>query len=459
MAAAEARAAWQRTANRCFVQEDAKRAPKLACCSSSSSRPESNGDAPCGPDIPISNFMPLNWNTAHSNLPPDTKWWLQLQPNFTYQKDVGNEQLNVADAELKTMRDWPEVPTSKYSVDSHFRLSKGDPAAWITEAGVQPLKAMNCRPRQPLNDKTGIGELHYLEEEMMDWEPIDLLLSNSPEKCFSDAETAWTGGDKVEPWWRTADKDELASLVAQKSLEHVENCDLPRPQKMNVSWGPLTGLECFHCDEIFCSSLHQKVCGELCSSVDCSELKTDSKSIDQKNFSYHEVAHSLKDSEKLSSDSYNSSTNKDPVKNMYTTESDPSKAQLLEALRHSQTRAREAERAAQLAYTEKEHIVKLFFTQTSQLFACKQWLQLLQLETLYLQLKSKDHQISALFPVLPWMPPKVKQRKGGRKGTRRKMRPQKYDIGRYALAFAVGLGLVGAGLLLGWTLGWLFPSF
>ncbi|GAB2269546.1 hypothetical protein Dimus_004465 [Dionaea muscipula] len=37
MAAAEMRAGWQRTANRCFVQEDAKRAPKLACCQSSSS--------------------------------------------------------------------------------------------------------------------------------------------------------------------------------------------------------------------------------------------------------------------------------------------------------------------------------------------------------------------------------------------------------------------------------------
>ncbi|KAJ1413759.1 hypothetical protein SESBI_19250 [Sesbania bispinosa] len=35
MAGAEARALWQRTANRCFVQEDAKRAPKLACCQSS----------------------------------------------------------------------------------------------------------------------------------------------------------------------------------------------------------------------------------------------------------------------------------------------------------------------------------------------------------------------------------------------------------------------------------------
>ncbi|KAK3194600.1 hypothetical protein Dsin_025910 [Dipteronia sinensis] len=36
MAVAEARAVWQRTANCCFVLED-KRAPKLACCQSSSS--------------------------------------------------------------------------------------------------------------------------------------------------------------------------------------------------------------------------------------------------------------------------------------------------------------------------------------------------------------------------------------------------------------------------------------
>ncbi|KAG2714911.1 hypothetical protein I3760_03G050700 [Carya illinoinensis] len=35
MVVAEARAAWQRAANRCFVQEDAERAPKLACCQSS----------------------------------------------------------------------------------------------------------------------------------------------------------------------------------------------------------------------------------------------------------------------------------------------------------------------------------------------------------------------------------------------------------------------------------------
>ncbi|KAI7997479.1 hypothetical protein LOK49_LG10G01108 [Camellia lanceoleosa] len=59
MAAAEARAAWQRTTNRCFVQEDAKRAPKLACCPSASS---SSKQVDAGPA-----------NTADGHANPNTK--------------------------------------------------------------------------------------------------------------------------------------------------------------------------------------------------------------------------------------------------------------------------------------------------------------------------------------------------------------------------------------------------
>lgn len=145
------------------------------------------------------------------------------------------------------------------------------------------------------------------------------------------------------------------------------------------------------------------------------------------------------------------------------TDNDPSKAQLLEALRHSQTRAREAEKAAKQAHEEKEHIISLFLRQASQLFAYKQWFHLLQLENLYSQIKNKDHPISTLFPVtLPWTPYKAKkQRKSWQKATkgRRGKRAQpRYDISKYAVAFALGLSLVGAGLLLGWTIGWMLPT-
>lgn len=139
---------------------------------------------------------------------------------------------------------------------------------------------------------------------------------------------------------------------------------------------------------------------------------------------------------------------------------DPSKAQLLEALCHSQTRAREAEQAAKEAHIEKEHIVSLFLRQASQLFAYKQWFYLLQLESLYYQIKNKENPISTIFPVtLPWTPYKArKQRKNWQKGRRGKQARPRYEISKYAVAFALGLSLVGAGLLLGWTIGWMLPT-
>lgn len=140
---------------------------------------------------------------------------------------------------------------------------------------------------------------------------------------------------------------------------------------------------------------------------------------------------------------------------------DTNKRKLLEALRHSQTRAREAEKAAKQAYTEKEHVVKLIFKQASQLFAYKQWLYLLQLENLYNQIKT--NKITPALPSSPWHVPRRKTRRNlpSKKKSREKqgigVPSCKHDnIGKYAVAFAVGLGLVGAGLLLGWTVGWMF---
>ncbi|KAJ0817285.1 hypothetical protein HanPI659440_Chr00c07g0717681 [Helianthus annuus] len=69
MAAAEARAAWQRTANRYFVQEDAKRAPKLACVppSSSSSSSLSKQTNPRPPTTGITDFAPPEINSMYSS--------------------------------------------------------------------------------------------------------------------------------------------------------------------------------------------------------------------------------------------------------------------------------------------------------------------------------------------------------------------------------------------------------
>lgn len=141
-------------------------------------------------------------------------------------------------------------------------------------------------------------------------------------------------------------------------------------------------------------------------------------------------------------------------------ENTQNRAELLKALHHSQTRAREAENEAKQAYTEKEHITTLFFRQASQLFAYKQWLRLLQLENLCLQLKCKNQPISCIIPTsAPWVPYKGRQRNNGqRRAGKRKHGRSRYEISKGAVAFALGWGLAGAGFLLGWTMGWLFRA-
>ena len=116
MAAAEARAAWQRAANRCLVQEDRKRAPKLACCPSSAEQQHgtNNGNCRTAEDRPISNFMPLSWNPMNSNLPPDVRWRVQLQPNFGIQKDLASERICCLGRDIvvvwKTTAGWRIAP-------------------------------------------------------------------------------------------------------------------------------------------------------------------------------------------------------------------------------------------------------------------------------------------------------------------------------------------------------------
>lgn len=130
---------------------------------------------------------------------------------------------------------------------------------------------------------------------------------------------------------------------------------------------------------------------------------------------------------------------------------DISRAELLEALCHSQTRAREAENMAQQACDEKDHVVNLFFRQASYLFAYRQWLQMLQLETLCLQLRSKNQLSSFASP--------ANSRKNRGRPVKKRPRKPRCHVSKYVIAIALGMSLAGAGLLVGLTIGWIFPAF
>ncbi|XVF22357.1 hypothetical protein REPUB_Repub12eG0165700 [Reevesia pubescens] len=439
MAAAEARAVLQRTANRCFVQEDAKRAPKLACCQSSSSSKQADSN-PTGAadtrDHPAVGFMPLNRNPSYSNLPPDMRWWLQMQPSYGPQKGLTNEQLNSLEDEVESL---------KAEINSPSKVSR------VQQQDAQDAFGVD-RKR---NNGYSLDSTETMKNcEFSEMESVECHVSKKTNDFYNDPESPWVGGGKAEPWWRTTDKDELASLVAQKSLDFIENCDLPPPQKMHVRRYSRACSGSFDGDEV--SSLAWKSqTGPLPSPIINAHASPDSVR------THGRQMFSVGEGKMQCASGTSFSTNEKDIMEQFT-ESDPNKAQLLEALRHSQTRAREAEKAAKQACEEKEHVIKLFFKQASQLFAYKQWFQMLQLEALYVQIKNNEQPVSTLFPVvLPWTPyngrklRKSCQKAGkGRRGKRGHPRP---DMTKYAVAFALGLSLVGAGLLLGWTVGWMLP--
>ncbi|CAL5195047.1 unnamed protein product [Lathyrus oleraceus] len=418
MAAAEARTLWQRTANRCFVQEDAKRAPKLACRQSSSatSKLVDAGVTNTADESDCAAVKSAHFSSKSSfcNPSPDPRWWLhsqsQSQPSYGYQKGLTNEKLSALEKEVETLIATDESKGSSKSSLAFLELKD-------------------------------VMEKH----EKMENDSIACSLASKKTKDFSsEPDYSWIEGDKAEPWWRMADRDELASFVSHKSFNHIENCDLPPPKKKHLS-------------------------GYSCSSVITNDdkKKTASYNLEAESGRFSNSKKGPSANEGLlyfaSAKSSSDTAILDDVKqSIQISEGDTSKAQLMEALCHSQTRAREAEEAAKQAYAEKEHIVTLIFKQASQLFAYKQLIKLLQLETLCNQIKNNDQSTSTLFPVaLPWTSDerrKSRKRKQTYSSGRRDRKGKgNCDITTYAVAIALGLSLVGAGLLLGWTVGWMSP--
>ncbi|XP_045794893.1 uncharacterized protein LOC123889553 [Trifolium pratense] len=414
MAAAEARTLWQRTANRCFVQEDAKRAPKLACRQSSCAAsqlvdpgPVNTADASDGAAINATHF---NIKSSFSHPSSDPRWWLHLQPNHGYKKGLTNEKLSALEEEVETLIASDE---SKFS----------------------------CKNSLAFPELMDVMSKH----EIMEIDSIACSVSSKQTNDFSmEPDYSWIESDKAEPWWRTTDIDELASFVSHKSLNHIENCDLPPPKKKHLTGYP---------------------CSRVITNDD--KIKTASYNLEGKSGRFSNSKQGPSANEGLlyfASAKFSSHTpiHEDVKQSEQSSEGNTSKTQLMEALCHSQTRAREAEEAAKQAYAEKEHIIALIFKQASQLFAYKQLIKLLQLETLFNQITNNDQSTSTLFPVsLPWMSyehRKSRKRKQTYSNSRRDREGKSNcDITTYAVAIALGLSLVGAGLLLGWTVGWMSP--
>ncbi|KAL0452404.1 UNVERIFIED_CONTAM: hypothetical protein Slati_1218500 [Sesamum latifolium] len=310
------------------------------------------------------------------------------------------------------------------------------------------------------------------DADLIDLDSCTCLLLERPKKLSSDMDSDWIGLKKIEPWWHAADQDDLASLVSQTSSAHVRNHDHPGIDSMHSE---KVADKCVNCFDQFQGQfrnkerklLHVADCTqanlasvedtEFSYMADCTEGNLDSFSMDKSLGKQGLMERILQESGgTFSRDSCNTAK-VDSSHSQKPRSGDLSRTELLEALCHSQTRAREAEKLAQEACDEKDHVINLFFQQASCLFAYRQWLRMLQLETLCLHLRSKD-QLSSFTP--PAIRSKnMTLRRNRNKGPKKKPGKHRCHINKYAIAFAVGLSLAGAGFLVGWTIAWLFPAF
>ncbi|XP_037441057.1 uncharacterized protein LOC119309067 [Triticum dicoccoides] len=464
MAAAEARAAWQRAANRCLFQEDAKRAPKLACCPPTMQQHEANSGNPTSPrDCHIPNFMHLNWNPMNSNQPIDA-WFLQLQPNFGCHKVLSGDHLNYMGGEATAKKVDSFSPISTLDDINTKKSECPSELPWmVSTAFMKQTSEAPCEgcPQTSLKCRGNPNDFLHEDKEVMDFKTFDPLFPKKPKKACYEMDPPWEQERKCQPWWQVADEEGLASLVAERAMQHIENNDLPKPtQIVRIHGAKLNGHE------------NKDGCGNSLSSsgkesrpqphdtMMCSYSLSSTNETNSSDGGGWQQSHK-NDAHGGTQDSYSSGDHTPGSKPTYQNQKDAERAQLLDALRHSQTRAREAEVAAKNAHDEKDHVVKLLFRQASHLFACKQWLKMLQLENICLQLRLKEHQIAAMFPELPWtvMKEEKAEPEEGRKGRAKKKGRRQSKEGGFckAIMFAVGVGIVGAGLLLGWTFGWLLP--
>lgn len=285
MAAAAARGNWQRVTDHWSTQEDALRASKLSHNPSSSSKLDSDcspGDAAKGLDHSVPGFM-HDEKYSNAELRTEKKWWLHLQPNCGHTNNYAKDQLNVLDAECRVYSTATENQDLKLTGEKQLNEECDIQTYLNTATGyfvdsprkaflacmendqddrMQELKAIMRDDLQKTPMKKEMEEFWYADEHLLDLNPCNCLVHEQSEKLYSELDSHWIRVEKSEPWWRTTDKDDLASLVSSKKLEQFENCDLPRPQTKHYQSGPSECVQCFNQDMVP-ASLDQKAEKEI----------------------------------------------------------------------------------------------------------------------------------------------------------------------------------------------------
>eukprot|EP00252_Welwitschia_mirabilis_P005305 TRINITY_DN15810_c0_g1_i1.p1 TRINITY_DN15810_c0_g1~~TRINITY_DN15810_c0_g1_i1.p1 ORF type:complete len:250 (-),score=54.81 TRINITY_DN15810_c0_g1_i1:1054-1803(-) len=245
MAAAEARAAWQRTANRYFMQEDAKRAPKWASCSNATSKLQSDAflcDVAYGSDHHVSTILPGNANSSNASISRDTKWWLQGQTYFAthfLSEQISETSDNLFDHKMEA---FPENSTYD-SVSCQTETDQNQDAACDTfrpgsadtnNENLHQTKLDDTLNQTKVDDIEGKSMQGYLADDFDCKNHCyheNLKKDQKMDTTKLEESSIWEGYQKYSHdtvsskvcendglWWRNADETELATLVAKKII-------------------------------------------------------------------------------------------------------------------------------------------------------------------------------------------------------------------------------------------------
>lgn len=273
MASAEARAGY--AVNNCFRQ-DFRMTPNSSDQPSSVSKSLESDWTPSDSVDYLANSgcMPHNTNSDSSS---EMKWWLHVKTNMGGDANYTCQHLNSWESELDAFSTGLFGDNVKFGGDESVKnfdaLSCVGSATTIVSPKCQKKTNDTSMPKIEAalsNDlhltpkKKNQEEFWFSDGQFVDCDITSFLVSEQCKKTSSDMEPHWMGAEKNRPWWRTTGKDDLASLVAQKSFDHIENCDLPQPHVKPFRKIPSLQPAGIDHDKNPLSSLNQKA--EMCSS-------------------------------------------------------------------------------------------------------------------------------------------------------------------------------------------------
>ncbi|CAK9882877.1 unnamed protein product [Sphagnum jensenii] len=484
MAAAEGRAAWQRT-NRHLIQEDSVRAPKLSHCPSLS-----KGQAEfCHPSTGravenIPSFYSTNsWGSSDSKI--DTQWQqLSSNPKF---KSGHPPAFQAAEAMRSVTEEGmiDSIDEDKAARDDteEVNVIRGEIMAKSVKESGEIFSSTDAKNPQTMC--FGVQQDQIMEKTMekcMSMEgkcvlKLEETVVASPGDAFAKSSTVKAGVS-----WRTANKEALAALVAQKGAERVQNCDLPTPQSKPVLKTPLES-----CDVMDETALG--ISGSMDHSLMAAILQAGEPTLLESLKLPASPFASTKLSPKPSTCHFPKSSQ--PLAIPALPNTFPPHRPLGEALCHSQTRAREAEKKADQTLQEYKKLSKLFFQEASLSLTYRQWVTSLQAENTRLKMYVKNQQAAAWLQRRFFSPFAALERlssnhwkKFGKKQAHHQthrhfsaIQPDKDSppgnvpasyrqtgagiiVGcTLGFAFALGLTLASAGLVLGWSMGWIVLAY